>query len=164
MSNFTGQGKEDVIKTSKDNKVPSTKANVVEHPTKEAIEISPLQIVFLETGKGNASKTFEPSKVNITTIVSKNVTETAKLRIKAQDVYSNNLDQPLESMHACDKPPINLWKLILKNWNGEDGNDGTSSEVIPKNGEEVYHEEEHETEKEFLMEEEVQEKDINVIP
>lgn len=63
MSNLIGKGKEDVIVAPKEiKKANNAQTDGTTQPSKEVLEIAPLQVIFLEIGKGKSSKSTNPSK------------------------------------------------------------------------------------------------------
>lgn len=103
MYDLIEQGKDDERKDSKANDVHSNQTNPAGQPTKEVIDVAPIQMIVPVIIQGNFSKT-NPYK-NVVESVSKNVAEISKPSSMVQDVDSKNLTLTLDSVNVCDQPP-----------------------------------------------------------
>lgn len=111
---LTVQGKDDWRKVSKVNDVHSNHINDADQPSKQVLDVTPIQMIVPVIVQGNVpkAKQFKNDVKN----VSENVVDISKPISKIQDVDSKNLTQTLESLHAYDQPrkEDNIDKILVE--------------------------------------------------
>lgn len=96
-----------VLKYSKD--INNPQAKVSTEVSSEVLEVSPVQVVFLNTGKYEYSNPIEPLKVSVleNVCVPKTIFVASKPSNKVKDVGGNdygNINKNLKTMNTCDNP------------------------------------------------------------